>query len=113
MNKSDVVVIKTKEKRKHPRILVNIEFPNNGKGSVKRPSLKIVDLSANGITLETEAELEIGSSFCLNAPIEIRGEVRHQKTVNGKIRYGIRVHRFGGVLQGASSPFVLTRPAGE
>jgi hypothetical protein len=89
------------EKRQHPRFRVGVVLEMHTKGGVtKGVAGSIVDLSVGGMSFETPAELEEGSSIYLkvNLPLEIRGQVRHIRQVGSTHRYGVRFHKldFGG-----------------
>jgi hypothetical protein len=92
------------EKRKHPRFPLGIAMDIRAKGqTVGKCRGTIADLSASGMTLQTDALLDEGMTLHLKLgrpnPIEIRGEIRHSKgsAAGGMKRYGVRLHKIGAV----------------
>ncbi|MBI4057536.1 MAG: PilZ domain-containing protein [Elusimicrobia bacterium] len=103
MNKS----VKKSEKRKHPRFPVGLALELHAPGHlISRGKGKIVDLSVGGMSFETNAELEEGTSLYLkvNIPLEIRGDVRHIRQRGTLHSYGVRFHKMGSVTADESKP---------
>ncbi len=85
------------DKRRHPRFPVGLSMDIDPQGAnAGKCRGTIADLSAGGMSLKSDAELEPGMSLYLklSPSLEIRGEVRHTKgsTTGGMHRYGVRFH---------------------
>jgi len=91
--------IRARDQRRHQRRAVGVTLDISVAGS--SPAVcrgTIADLSAGGMTLNTDAALEEGMTLHLRLPseIEIRGEVRHAADASGgQRRYGVRFHKVG------------------
>ena len=106
---------KGSEKRRFPRFPLGITMDLHARGLAvsKGVSGTIIDLSVGGMSFETPAELEEGSSIYLkiNIPLEIRGQVRHIRKVGLTHRYGVRFHKigFGGVDEKRPEKFIAAK----
>ncbi len=103
------------EKRRHPRFNLGISMDMHAKGLAVSTGVSgtIIDLSVGGMSFETPAELEEGSSIYLkiNIPLEIRGQVRHIRKTGAAHRYGVRFHKigFGGVDEKKPEKFIAAK----
>lgn len=102
------------EKRRFPRFPLGITMDMHAKGGVsKGVHGTLIDLSVGGLSFETPAELEEGSSIYLkiSIPLEVRGEVRHIERVGMNHRYGVRFHKigFGGVDEKRPEKFIAAK----
>ena len=94
---------KTKEKRgadkrRHPRMPLDLSLDlRTMKGGTTKG--RIIDISASGMSLQTNEPIDEGSVLCLkvDSAMKIRGEVRHIKTdaVGHTYEYGVRFHKVG------------------
>ena len=87
------------EQRRHPRVPLGVTLDINVKGaSAAKCRATITDLSAGGMTVKTDADLEEGMTlhFKFNPALQIRGEVRSVCGPSGGLRrYGVRFHKIG------------------
>ena len=87
------------EQRRHPRVPLGVTLDINMKGAAAaKCRATITDLSAGGMAVKTDAELEEGMTlhFRFNPTLQIRGEVRSVSGLSGGLRrYGVRFHKIG------------------
>ncbi|MDE2491058.1 MAG: PilZ domain-containing protein [Elusimicrobia bacterium] len=93
--------ISSPDQRRHPRTPVGASFDFALPGAPEgRCRGVIADLSAGGMTFESDAELEEGMTLHLrlSPALQLRGEVRHAGSAPaGRRRYGVRFHKIGYV----------------
>lgn len=94
------VLTKKNDKRRHRRYPVGVEMafalkgPEAGKGKGR-----IVDMSAGGMGLVSDAILEQGMSLVLRLAHQvIRGEVRSIRQTGSGNRYGLRFHKIDSMM---------------
>jgi hypothetical protein len=87
------------EQRRHPRKPLGVTLDINVPGpDAAKCRATISDLSASGMSLRTDADLDKGMTLHLsmNPAIQIRGEIRSVLGLTGgQRRYGVRFHKIG------------------